>query len=82
MKIVSVSKHRDIVYGLVSSETRTSARSIASSRTDTTKVLPDPETPEYRAGNQIHTTACLSDPDPETPEDERKNVFGGNYYYK
>ena len=67
------------VLGLVSSETRTN---VATSRTDTTKVLPDLETPENRAGNQIHTTASLSDLDPETPEDERKNVFGGNYYYK
>lgn len=82
MKIVSVSKHRDIVYGLVSSETRTSVKNRAISRINTTKVLPDPETPENQAGNQIHTTASLSDPDPETPVDERKNVFGGNYYYK
>ena len=70
------------VLGLVSSETKTSAKNIATSRTDTTKVLPDPETPENQAANHINTTASLSDPDPETPEDERKNVFGGNYYYK
>ena len=85
MKIVSVSKQRYRVWyvlGLVSSETRTSVKNIATSWTDTTKVLPDLETPENRAGNQIHTTASLSDPDPETPVDERKNVFGGNHYYK
>lgn len=70
------------MLGLVFSETRTSARSIGSSQTDTTKVLPNPETPENWTGNQIHTTASLSDSDPETPVDERKNVFGGNYYYK
>ena len=70
------------VLGLVSSETRTSVKSIATSRIDTAKVLPDPQTPENWAGNQIHTTASLSDSDPETPVDERKNVFGGNYYYK
>ena len=82
MKIVSVSKQRYHVWyvpGLVSSESRTSAKNVATSQTDT-KVLPHPETPENQAGNQIHTTASLSDP--ETPEDERKNVFGGNYYYK
>lgn len=85
MKNVSVSKQRYHVWyalGLVSSETRTSAKNIATSRIDTTKVLPDPETPENQAVNHINTTASLSDPDPETPEDERKNVFGGNYYYK
>ena len=84
MKIVSVSEQRYHVWyvlGLVSSESRTSAKNVATSRTDT-KVLPHPETPENQAGNQIHTTASLSDSDPETPEDERKNVFGGNYYYK
>ena len=68
------------VLGLVSSETRTSGKNVASSQTGTTEVLPDPEAPENLAGNQINTTASLSDP--ETPEDERKNVFGGNYYYK
>ena len=50
---------------------------MASSQTGTTEVLPDPEN---LAGNQINIIASLSDP--ETPEDERKNVFGGNYYYK
>ena len=80
MKNVSVSKQRYHVWyalGLVSSGTRTSVKNIATSRTDTTKVLPDPETPENQAVNHINTTASLSDP--ETPEDERKNVFGGNY---
>ena len=31
------------------------------------------------ASNWTDTTEVLSDP--ETPENERKNVFGGNYYY-
>ena len=70
------------VLGLVSSEARASVKNIATSRIDTSKALPDQQTPENRAGNQIHTTPSLSDPDPETPEDERKNVFGGNHYYK